>query len=429
MFNHCFQIDALSIAMITLIMFVFISIAAFSKNYLDGDRKKTGLYLYLSGLFFSLFCLVTANHLAIFFTFWCASNFFVILMMKYRSQWSAAQESAKLATINYVIGAVAIAVSFILIYQTTGTLYIHEIIKINVHPGALILLIAATLSQSALWPFHQWLLSSLNSSTPVSAILQAALVNSGGFLLVRFAPLFLQATWTLTIIFILGITTALLAGFWQLVQTDIKRLLTCSTIAHMGFVLVQCGLGLFSAAVAHIFWHALFKTYLFLAAAGAAQRKRIQYPAPHFIEFFLTLGCGILTGYSFTSVIGVPFFSMHTDLFITILLIMGGAQLSLPLVTKQKTLKVIAFIAAPCVGAWYALSIITIQRYFPLYQPVPITIIHAVAFFILIAAWLFILFERHKKQSGWFLRLYMYMIHASQPHKKTITADRNQYRW
>ena len=87
--------------------------------------------------------------------------------------------------------------------------------------------------------------------------MHAGLVNGGGFLIVRFAPLYLNYPGILNIIFIIGLSTAIMGTLWKLMQSDIKRMLACSTMAQMGFMIAQCGLGLFSAAIAHIILHGL----------------------------------------------------------------------------------------------------------------------------------------------------------------------------
>ena len=53
------------------------------------------------------------------------------------------------------------------------------------------------------------------------------------------------------------------------VQVDYKRQLVGSTIAQMGFMLVQCALGAYLAAIIHAILHGLFKSTLFLRAGSA----------------------------------------------------------------------------------------------------------------------------------------------------------------
>jgi len=50
----------------------------------------------------------------------------------------------------------------------------------------------------------------------------------------------------------------------MLTQTSVKRTLAYSTIAQMGFMMLQCGLGAFSVAMLHILAHSLYKAHAFL---------------------------------------------------------------------------------------------------------------------------------------------------------------------
>jgi NAD(P)H-quinone oxidoreductase subunit 5 len=422
-----FHVDAISIIMISLIWFIFISIVAFSKNYLSGDRKQTQFYINLTALVVSSSVLVSANHLIIFFTSWCCSNLFLTLLMGHKLKWKAAKHSALLAAKNFLIGSSAIGAAFFLLYKTTGSLFIEQIIQTQAHSLPLFLLLVGAMTQSALLPFHNWLLSSLNSPTPVSAIMHAGLINGGGFLLIRFAPLFIQHPTMLTAIFVLGMITAIIGGFFQLIQTDIKRLLACSTMGQMGFMVVQCGLGLFPAAAAHLFWHGLFKAYLFLASGSAAQRKRIQYCAPTAFEFIFALACGILGSWVFTQINHIDFLTTDSNAVLIVLLIMTGIQSSLPLVKKNK---ISAVLGALSVGIAYGYSVLIIETILMpmnLQHPQPLTVIHCIGMLLLVLGWLFVLFEKYKTNAPWMLRLYMFMVNKSQPNKKTITAHRNQY--
>jgi len=425
-----FIIDALAITMLSLIWFVFISIVHFSKQYLAGDRKQTTFYLNISALVLFPSLMVTANHVALFFISWCASNFFLVLLMGHKFEWKAAKESALLAGKNFAIGATAIGTALFLLYQQTSSLFINDIIGKTVHPAIAILMIAGAMTQSALWPFHGWLLSSLNSPTPVSAIMHAGLINGGGFLLVRFAPLFYNNSLLLHIIFTLGMITAVLGSLWQLVQTDIKRLLASSTMGQMGFMIAQCGLGLFPAAIAHLAWHGLFKAYLFLASGSAAQRKRFQYAIPTLQEFLFALICGILAAYSFIQVLHIEILAFDTNLILAILIVMAGVQFSLPMIKKNTLLKnSIALITTPFMGAWYGIAVYSIEKHIPIYQAQPISIIHIIGISVLVLGWLLLLFEQHKTKSPWTMRWYMYAVNASQPDAKTITTHRNQYQY
>jgi NAD(P)H-quinone oxidoreductase subunit 5 len=118
----------------------------------------------------------------------------------------------------------------------------------------------------AIYPFHRWLLSAMTSPTPASALMHAGFVNGSGILLALFSTV-LFASNTLIILFIIGGLTAVIAQFTKLLQVNVKQKLACSTIAQMGFMIMQCGLG-FSMRVVHLLLHGFYKAYLFLSAGG-----------------------------------------------------------------------------------------------------------------------------------------------------------------
>ncbi len=216
--------------------------------------------------------MAVSDHLALYFVSSCLSHALLVRRMEHKSNWKAARASAALAGKNYLLAAFFMGFAFLLLGFETGSWTLRGILAYQEAASStmilpLVLLILAAMAQSAIWPFHRWLLSSLNSPTPVSALMHAGLINGGGFLLIRFAPLFAHHPGLLTLVFCVGLTSAFLGTLWKLLQSDVKRMLACSTMGQMGFMMMQCGLGLFSAALTHLLWHGLFKAYLFLPAA------------------------------------------------------------------------------------------------------------------------------------------------------------------
>ena len=132
------------------------------------------------------------------------------------------------------------------------------------------LLFIGCVGKSAQVPLHIWLPFAMEAPTPVSALIHAAtMVNAGPFLLVRFSPLLVLAPSTMTVIAVVGGTTALYGALVSLTQTDIKKLLAYSTISQIGFMIFACGIGAFTAAVFHLLAHGFLKGFLFLSTGSA----------------------------------------------------------------------------------------------------------------------------------------------------------------
>ncbi len=136
-----------------------------------------------------------------------------------------------------------------------------------------ICILMAALIQSALFPVQNWLMSSMTAPTPASALMHAGFVNAGGILLTRFAPLMVELEIMMALTVVVGATSAVLGKIWKTVQPAFKRQLGCSTVGQMGFMILQCGLGFFTAALAHLILHGFYKAYLFLGYGEAVEHK------------------------------------------------------------------------------------------------------------------------------------------------------------
>ena len=104
--------------------------------------------------------------------------------------------------------------------------------------------------------------------------MHAGIVNAGGFLINRFAPVFVHSGDVLHGIFIVGLITAVFGSLLMLTQNDIKKALGYSTMGQMGFMIMECGIGAFSLAIYHMFAHGVFKGTMFLSAGSVINDAR-----------------------------------------------------------------------------------------------------------------------------------------------------------
>ena len=125
------------------------------------------------------------------------------------------------------------------------------------------------------YPFQSWLIESVVAPTPVSAIMHG-IVNAGGIILTRFSPVF-DNNIALTLLLIISSISVLIGSGISLVHVDYKRQLVGSTMSQMGFMLVQCALGVYSAII-HLILHGVFKATLFLQSGSIVKRFNIPTP-------------------------------------------------------------------------------------------------------------------------------------------------------
>ena len=134
---------------------------------------------------------------------------------------------------------------------------------------ALLLFLGAT-GKSAQIPLYIWLPDAMAGPTPVSALIHAATMVTGGvFLMTRVNPILAAGyDWAPDVIAWVGVLTALVAATIAVAQNDIKKVLAYSTISQLGYMFLAVGVGAYVAAVFHMITHAFFKALLFLGSGS-----------------------------------------------------------------------------------------------------------------------------------------------------------------
>src|SRR5690606_2431903 len=84
----------------------------------------------------------------------------------------------------------------------------------------------------------------------------------------RMSPLFEHSEVALTVVLVIGATTAFFTGLLGVVQQDIKRVVAYSTLSQLGYMTVALGASAYGAGIFHLMTHAFFKALLFLAAGS-----------------------------------------------------------------------------------------------------------------------------------------------------------------
>jgi NADH:ubiquinone oxidoreductase subunit 5 (subunit L)/multisubunit Na+/H+ antiporter MnhA subunit len=141
-------------------------------------------------------------------------------------------------------------------------------------------IVVAGAIRSALVPLHSWLPNSMEAPTPVSAFMHAGVVNGAGVLFAKTAFVLAAAPAALGAAALLGGATALTGAVVALVRPEAKRRLGWSTVAQMGFMVLQCGCGAFAAAVVHLAAHGCYKSTAFLGVGGSIEEHRAARLSP-----------------------------------------------------------------------------------------------------------------------------------------------------
>ncbi len=309
------RLDLVSLVMLLLVSFIGWVVLRYAGTFLDGEERQGPFTGWMTATLAAVLFLVQSGTLLQLVIGWVATSILLHQLLLFYPERIAAQRAARKKFIVSRIGDVALVGAVILLAISFGTGDIATILAAAREGEGLPLTIAAAalvalaaLLKSAQFPTHGWLTEVMETPTPVSALLHAGVVNAGGFLLIRFADVMLQAPVVLAVLVMVGGFTALFGSLVMLTQSAVKTSLAWSTVAQMGFMILQCGLALFPIALLHIIAHSLYKAHAFLGSGSAIETvASIRRPGPVAIPNAKAVGRAFLLALTIYAVIGVLF--------------------------------------------------------------------------------------------------------------------------
>ncbi len=434
------RVDGLTRVMALVTTFVSGIVHSFARRYMAGAKRLNAFYGRLFGLTLIVLVLTAANHLVLFAGAWTAMGWVLADLIGHVRGWPQARAAARYARQHFLGGSALLAGALGLLgvsaetWTISGVLAATEALPTLVVAGAAGLLLLAAMVQSALVPFHRWLLSSMTAPTPVSGFMHAGLVNAGGVLLARFAPVVFELPAMMWAIVLAGGVSALLGQAWMLVQTDVKRQLGASTVAQMGFMVLQCGLGFVPAAIAHLILHGFYKAYLFLAAGSAVTHTTPESPkAPDtgIVEGVVTAASAIGGGALFAVLTGKSLTAFNSGTVLTLFVVLAVLHATRTLVRRTSL--------SPAVrtGLVPAVLLPSLVLYAGVYKgvgglladvpsavaPTALTPLHGALLAVFVGAYIAVDRGWHRAST----RLYVTLRNTAQPLSTTLLNNRDQY--
>ncbi|MEN2974623.1 MAG: NADH-quinone oxidoreductase subunit L [Candidatus Caldarchaeales archaeon] len=304
-------VDALSATMSCIVSFVSLLILLYSIWYMREEYGQARFWSLMSLFTSSMLLLVLADNFILFFIGWKMVGLcsYALIGHYYRDEekyWIGGPPPNPLqkpstcalkALLVTSLGDVAMLSGILLIFIYSGTFnfttlfttsstWISKMIDTqNLFTLSTILLLLGVIGKSAQFPLHVWLPEAMAGPAPVSALIHAAtMVKAGVYIIARLFPIYYKAYWVdqfqeagyyFQIIATVGTVTAFLTATEALASIELKKVLACSTMSQIGYMMLGLGVAGMShtsivsgyiGSILHLLNHALFKAALFMCA-------------------------------------------------------------------------------------------------------------------------------------------------------------------
>ncbi|GAA0527080.1 NAD(P)H-quinone oxidoreductase subunit 5 [Halorubrum aquaticum] len=433
------RIDGLTALMWVVVTFFSGIVHSYSRRYMAGSNHETDFFLSTFGFTVAVMGVVVADHVALFVLAWLSMGLAMARLVGTVEGWRHARAAATVAGRYFLASSALLGVAVTVLWWATGATTVSGIAAAADELGgaawlvAAVALVLAAMIQSALVPFHGWLLSSMTAPTPASALMHAGFVNAGGVLLVRFAPVVTVDTALMLGIVVVGASSAVLGKLLKTVQSDVKSELACSTVGQMGFMIMQAGLGFFGAAVTHLVLHGFYKAYHFLGAGGRVERTapaRSEPRATNVAGVAAVLATGLAGGALFAILTGKGT-SLDSGVllvsFVTLTTLHAArtavGTVSIPAAARYVAVPLVFFPAIAVYALVYEAVSHVLSGLPVVAAPTELSVVHAFVAVAFLAVYVAVETGIHEDSQ----RLYVALLNASQPASDTVLTATEEY--
>jgi len=278
------RIDGLSALMVLILAASALLVSIYALKSVEKEIPEKNHVPFYTALLFVLAGLIGISVTA------DAFNIFVFLEISSLSTYALismgrdrrALYASYLYLIMGTIGATFILIGIGFMYVMTGTLNIEDLAQrlpavadTNAIRAAFAFITIGVGIKAAMLPLHQWLPNAYAySPSVVSIFLAATATKVAVYVLIRFVSSLYGIEFSLVqmpfdnLLMILGTIGVLAGSVYAIYQSNVKRMLAYSSVAQIGYILLAIGLASqpgFTAALLHMFNHALIKGTLFMA--------------------------------------------------------------------------------------------------------------------------------------------------------------------
>lgn len=279
------RLDGLSLLLTALVLTLATLVTLYSNPYMAGETGESKYYAMLaamSGVMIGLGCAADLFNLWLWFEAMAITSY--LLVAFYRDE-SASLEAGVKYLVQSAVGSVFVLMGIALVLAQTGTLDLVAIgtaVSPQFADSSLLLAAGALFVigfgvKIALVPMHTWLPDAhAQAPSGISAMLSGVVIEAGLVALLRSLSALagVAAAWGELLIGF-GVLNMVVGNLLALRQTQVKRLLAFSSLAHIGYMLLGLGVAIYAGNVAgaeggffHLISHGLMKGLAFLSAGA-----------------------------------------------------------------------------------------------------------------------------------------------------------------
>lgn len=269
--------DHLSLPLIGLTVLLIGLIGAFSRRYLHRDRGFHRFFVMLHLFGFGSLLIFAAGSFDLIVGGWELVGITSVLLIAFFYERPDPVRSAIRVFATYRACDLGLLWAVFLMHHSAGSASFDALFagpwpqQTSLVPhGAtwisLLLLLAAS-GKSAQVPFSGWLPRAMEGPTPSSAIFYGAIsIHAGAYLLLRAQPVLAASPWVAAMVVAVGLLSAVHATMVGRAAADAKTSLAYASMAQLGIIFAEIGLGFVQLALLHIMGHAMTRTLQFLRA-------------------------------------------------------------------------------------------------------------------------------------------------------------------
>nr|YP_010982450.1 NADH dehydrogenase subunit 5 [Cheiloneurus chinensis]WOE90956.1 NADH dehydrogenase subunit 5 [Cheiloneurus chinensis] len=300
-------LDWIALIFIFTVLLIFSMIMFYCCEYMCHELNKMRFfYLVLIFVLSMIFMVISPNLISIILGWDGLGLSSYCLVIFYQNSFSF--NSGMLTVLMNRVGDIMIIMSIsILMISGSFNIFVSSLNRLDL----IFLVVIASFTKSAQFPFSSWLPAAMAAPTPVSSLVHSStLVTAGIYLLIRFYNLIYLNLSVLLFLLSIGMITMFMAGVSANFEFDFKKIIAYSTLSQLGLMLVVYSMKFFFLSYFHLIIHAMFKSMMFMCS-GVIIHFMLGYQDIRFMgnlmDFFpLTMMMMMISNFSLC---GLPFFS------------------------------------------------------------------------------------------------------------------------